>query len=408
MLERSESQAILDNLEVGVAAFGSDGVLLSANTAVRCMLPDIPVHLQKFLDFYGRENGVQASLLLGNLSAQGHIWYADRVFYMVVQKRHLSRNRSAGTIILLQDVTEQERQEKQRKDFVANVSHELKTPLTTIKSYTESLLDWGLAEKSPEAVERDVKRIYDDSLRMETLIADLLLLSSIDSKGLYTRFEEVDPVHLVRQIVERVFPQAEAKAIQLTSHVVSQVSLIFADRSAIDRVLVNLVTNAIKYTDEGGDIRVYIGQVTDDIYVKVRDNGRGIPLEDQERIFERFYRVDTTGSRQYGGTGLGLSIARELVQLHRGKLTVSSALGQGSEFILMLPSAHKSMREAFIGLTGGERRTDLMTRAAEQEWTQIKEDLGISTGWKHLSGDEAAALVAKIEHKEDNMEDYAG
>ena len=147
------------------------------------------------------------------------------------------RDGQQGTIVVIQDITDQEREEKQRKEFVANVSHELKTPLTTIKTYSESLLEWGLAEKNDEAVRKDIWRIHDDSLRMERLVEDLLLLSSIDSRGIRIRPELMDLPQLVRQVIDRLQVQAQEKQIVLDSIVLSRIPLVLIDRSAMERVI---------------------------------------------------------------------------------------------------------------------------------------------------------------------------
>ena len=273
----------------------------------------LPEKLTGFLNAYGQDNGLQAAMLLGTTNATGKLVQQDRILRVRCKESRFDEGRSrAGTIVVLQDITDSEREEKQRKDFVANVSHELKTPLTTIKTYSESLLDWGLAEKPAEAIRKDIWRIHDDSLRMERLVEDLLLLSSIDSRGIRTRMEPLDFSKLIRQSVERLQHQALEKQIVMTCYTVARTPDVYCDRTAIERVMNNLISNAIKYTERSGEVKIYIGYLVDDVYVKVSDTGFGIEREHLSQIFNRFYRVDMTGSRMYGGTGLGLSIAKEL------------------------------------------------------------------------------------------------
>ena len=378
--ERSKSEAILADLDVGVIAYGSDGVKINTNPAAQKMLSPrtVPENLKDFLDQYGQENGIQAAILLGNETIGGTVQCNDRILRIRLKESRFDEGRRAGTIVVLQDITEQEREEKQRKEFVANVSHELKTPLTTIKTYSESLLEWGLAEKSIDAVRKDVWRIHDDSLRMERLVEDLLLLSSIDSKGIRVRLELLDFAHLVRQAVERLQHQAQEKTIEMSCYTLSRIPLVYVDRTAMERVVTNLVCNAIKYTDRGGAVKVYISYLVDDVYIKVTDTGFGIDKEHMPRIFNRFYRVDMTGSRMFGGTGLGLSIAKELVELHDGKISVSSVLGKGTDFTVMIPIARKVFGDTLNGYLLNCPPADALHRAAADELLQMARELRLT------------------------------
>jgi len=398
MDERTKSEAILADLDVGVLAYSSDGALINVNPAARKMLAaqEVPENLKSFLDLYGQENGIQAAILLGSNSITGKIQLADRILRIRLKESRFDEGRRAGELVVLQDITDQEGEEKQRKEFVANVSHELKTPLTTIKTYSESLLDWGLAEKSAEAIRKDVWRIHDDSLRMERLVEDLLLLSSIDSKGIRVRMESLDFVFLVRQAVERLQHQAQDKQLEMTCYTLSRVPSVFADRTALERVITNLVGNAIKYTDRGGSIKIYISYLIDDVCVKVADTGFGIDKEHMPRIFNRFYRVDMTGSRMYGGTGLGLSIAKELVELHDGKISVASTLGKGTEFTVMIPTARKVFLDTLEGYAVNNPINDSMHRAAAAELQQLAADLGLDgSQMNQMSQKERDELLAR-------------
>jgi two-component system sensor histidine kinase VicK len=374
--ERNKSEIILSDLDIGVLGYSSDGVLINSNPAAKKMLgPDgLPDNLLDFLDKFGTDNGIQASMLLGNDNATGNLIHNDRVLRLRLKESRFDETRKAGTIIVIQDISDQEREERQRKEFVANVSHELKTPLTTIKTYSESLLDWGLEEKSPESVRKDIWRIHDDALRMGRLVEDLLLLSSIDSRGIRIRMEQLNVVSLIRNNVERMQLQAQEKDIELSCMTVSQIPVVFVDRTAVERVITNLLSNAIKYTERSGKIKVYIGMLVDDIYVKVSDTGFGIEEDHLPHIFKRFYRVDMTGSRMYGGTGLGLSIAKELVDLHHGKIQVQSVLGKGTEFTVMLPSARKIFNDTVTELLSGHALQDILYIKAAEELTGIAMD----------------------------------
>jgi len=367
--ERSKSEAILADLDIGVIAYSFDGQMINANPAARTMLQPqgIPDRLDEFFERYGQNNGLQAARLLGRDDIVVQVVLADKILRVRLKESRFEEGRKAGNLVIVQEITDQERLEKQRKEFVANVSHELKTPLTTIKTYSESLLYWGLDEKNDDGIRKDVRRIHDDAIRMEHLVADLLLLSSIDSKGIRVRMEQQDLAAMVRQTVDRLMHQAQDKNIDLESFAVTTIPPIYADRSSIERILVNLIANAIKYTDKGGSVKVYIGHLIDDVYVKVVDTGFGIEKEHLPHIFNRFYRVDMTGSRMFGGTGLGLSIARELAELHGGKITVDSTLGKGTEFSVILPSAQKVYRDTLMAIHDGLPNQGLMHQCARHD-----------------------------------------
>lgn len=235
-------------------------------------------------------------------------------------------------------------------------------------------MDWGLDEKQKDGVRKDISRIHDDAIRMQGLVTDLLLLSSIDSRKMQNRMEVLNFSNVVRQTVERMQVQAREKAIKLTFQEMGKLPPVFGDRSSIERIVSNLISNAIKYSDRKTDVKVYVGKVMDSIYVKVADKGCGIDEKYLSQIFNRFYRVDMTGSRMYGGTGLGLSIAQELTQLHDGQISVQSALGQGSTFTVMLPSATKVYCDTLTDIRSGLRlSSDLHQSAAKELVNQLNE-----------------------------------
>ncbi len=327
---------------------------------------------------------MRASFLIRASEVSGIYERENNVYQIKCEPRHLddSATRFAGHVIMIQDVTESTRLEEERRAFVANVSHELKTPLTTIKSYTETLLDWGLKEKDKQSVQKDLARIYDDSLRMESLIADLLLLSSIDSKAHYMKAKVQDMGSLCRQVTERLRPSAEDKNLQFECMVLPASALVFGDANSVERIITNLLINAIKYTPKRGRIQISVGNIAEDIYIKVKDSGSGIPAQDLPNLFDRFYRVDKTGSRQYGGTGLGLSIAHELTELHHGRLEVESQPGRGSAFTLFLPRADRYLVQTFLRLVNKDEVDDILGKAAAQTLTRIlsESDWEVSTG----------------------------
>ncbi|UUZ82524.1 cell wall metabolism sensor histidine kinase WalK [Paenibacillus sp. P26] len=238
--------------------------------------------------------------------------------------------------MVLQDVTGQEKLEQSRREFVANVSHELRTPLTTIKSYLEALEDGALEE--PQLAGKFVSVARNETERMIRLVTDLLRLSRLDSKQAIISKEATVVADMLEEVADRFSFQLERRAIAVDIDVQPNVKEIMLDRDRIDQVLDNLVSNAIKYTPEGGHIRIYAGMPEERVLeISVQDNGIGIPKKDLERIFERFYRVDKARSRNMGGTGLGLSIAREIVKAHGGTIQLESELGHGTKVTFTLP-----------------------------------------------------------------------
>lgn len=367
--ERVESQRILAALELGIVAYGSDEHLLTANRMARTMLNEIPELFLDFCQLYGGKNGIHVAILLGNDNVSGIYPAGERFYRVTIQSQKLgsSNQRRYGHIVMIQDITAQENEEKRRKEFVANVSHELKTPLTTIKSWSESLLEWGIDEKDSAGIKADVQRIHDDSMRMDQLVTDLLLLSSIDSKGVYVDFQAVNLDTVARSVTERLIPQAEDHHQELSFTRLGKIPSIYGDRAALERIFTNLIINAIKYTHDGGKISVYANSLIDEVYVKVVDNGRGIREEFREEIFKRFFRLDPTGSRQYGGTGLGLPIVRELTNLHRGRIELQSEVDEGCEFIVFIPTLTKVRSDILIDLSAGNIIDDPCGQAAEKD-----------------------------------------
>ena len=222
-----------------------------------------------------------------------------------------------------------------RKEFVANVSHELRTPLTSIKSYSETQLDGALEDR--ETAEHFLTVINSEADRMTRIIRDLLQLSSLDYQQTKWNFEKMSLVDLVKSCVERMRIEVDARRQTIECYVLNEIPEIEGDYGRLEQVAFNIIGNAVKYTPEGGNITVYVGRIYNDVYFKVTDSGIGIPEEDIERIFERFYRVDKARSREMGGTGLGLSIAREIIEAHKGSINISSKVGVGTEVTVRLP-----------------------------------------------------------------------
>jgi two-component system sensor histidine kinase SenX3 len=238
---------------------------------------------------------------------------------------------SAGTIAVVEDVTERRQVDAVRRDFVANVSHELRTPVGALGVLAETLAD----ERDPETIARLCRRISAESERAARLIEDLLDLSRIEAGGAAER-REVLLADVVSASVERVMPAAERSGVRVTTDVDDAVRLP-ADEWQLISALANLLDNAIKYSEAGSTVALRASVEDGTVVIDVRDEGVGIPTRDLERIFERFFRVDRARSRETGGTGLGLAIVRHVVVNHGGDVTVQSREGEGSTFTLRLP-----------------------------------------------------------------------
>lgn len=235
---------------------------------------------------------------------------------------------------LLQSIDKQNREKdavaNMRKEFSANVSHELKTPLTSISGYAEIMKN-GLVR--PEDMKTFSERIYNEASRLITLVEDIMKLSKLDEGAVELEKEEVDFYMLTREICSRLAPQAEKRnvSVEVTGEPVHYLGV----RQVLDEMLYNMIENAIKYNKEGGLVSVWVGNTLQGIKIIVRDTGIGIPKEEQERIFERFYRVDKSHSKATGGTGLGLSIVKHGALMHGAKIDVDSEVNKGTKMELI-------------------------------------------------------------------------
>ena len=225
--------------------------------------------------------------------------------------------------------------EEMRREFVANVSHELKTPLTNIRGYAETLKESAL--KEPETARRFVEKIESNAAQLQNLVEDLLKLSEIESGRFEIHPENLGLREVVTELLEQFQHQMESKGIQPLNRIPAELFL-RTDPKAIRQILDNLIDNAVKYTRSSGVVTLKAERIGSDCRITVRDTGIGISESDQPRIFERFYRADKSHSRSMGGTGLGLSIVKHLVQAHGGEVGVRSEPGKGSEFWFTLPA----------------------------------------------------------------------
>lgn len=394
--EQSESDRILSAIDLGVIYYDPQGQISNHNQAAHDLLDQVPDNFHAFLDTYGQNNGMAAQIALGKAYASALLPIQDRMVYITVQL--VGESPYLAHVVLIRDATRQYREEQQRKEYVSNVSHELRTPLTTLKSYSESLIDWGIAEKQRPQILKDVQKIYAESTRMEQLIEDLNLLSTLDEASIhrYLHIELMDLASLVKNVVERMQGMAQERQLSMQSYVVNQVPKIYGDRNQMERIISNLVTNAIKYSRDQGRVDVYIGSVRDEVYVKIKDDGIGIDKAQQEKIFERFYRVDDSRARQSGGRGLGLAIVKELVDLQQGAISLESTLAVGSEFTIMFPSEKKILRQALYEVTTEGRASNVLTASAEEDLAELAGRCGLMAKWKGLQASDYQTLLRAI------------
>lgn len=239
-----------------------------------------------------------------------------------------------GAVILVLDVTEKEAQEQYRREFTANVSHELKTPLTSISGIAEIIRN-GIVK--PEDIPHFAGKIYDESQRLITLIGDIIKLSRLDENQVPMERETVDMLEMARDVVQQLSSVARKNGVTLVAN--GSHGQVQGVRQVLGEMVYNLCENAVKYNRAGGRVWVDVQQVADRVVLRVKDTGIGIPAAEQGRIFERFYRVDKSHSKAVGGTGLGLSIVKHGAALHHATISVSSEPEQGTEITLTFPAA---------------------------------------------------------------------
>lgn len=240
-----------------------------------------------------------------------------------------------GIIMIIRNITDSVNTDNVRKEFVANVSHELKTPLTSIRGYSETIMNGDLTYQE---IMKFSKVINQEANRMSRLVSDLLQLSKMDYNRMSWNKATLNTVDVLKRVCEKVRFEAEEKKHKLELICAENTPTIYADKDSIEQIVINILTNSIKYTPEGGLIRIYAGPIQDRVYIKVIDNGIGIPQKDLGRIFERFYRVDKARSRKMGGTGLGLSIVKEMVDGNNGTINIDSKLNEGTEVTMTFPT----------------------------------------------------------------------
>ena len=339
--ERNKLSTLFLHMTDGVVAFDTTGALIHHNPAAvqmlgrqlddRCRFDDIfsAVTELPFVLALRPTEFVEAEQLAGERSLE------------LFMAPFSSGGTRGGAIVVIHDVTEQRKSEQARREFVANVSHELRTPLTNVKSYAETIAETTEDgdRLPPELEQQFLGVIISEADRMTRIVQDLLTLSKFDYGKMEMNISRFSFADTVRNVCEAEAIDARNHSHTLTVDVPSDLPAVNGDKERIEQVLMNVISNAIKYTPDGGHITVRAGVREQFVWASVEDDGIGIPEKDLPQLFERFYRVDKARSRESGGTGLGLSIAREIMNQHKGDITLDSVYGKGTTVTVTLPTA---------------------------------------------------------------------
>lgn len=325
--KQAETNMIIENMEEGLILLDEKVRVLAVNPSVLglfhakkedCINQHV-INLSRNIVFQSAVDKVQKK------ESVDQLLQLEERFYKLLAHPILEEGKIKGAIILILDITEHHQLEVMRKEFSANVSHELKTPLMTISGYAEIMKN-GFVK--PEDVSEFSSRIYNEALRLKNLVEDIIKISRLDEKNNLFEYEEVDLLYLSKTIVERLKPEAEKNEIGIT--VTGENISIIGVRQILDEMIYNLCENAIKYNRINGKVKIQLSSKNDNLILSVIDTGIGIPREHQARIFERFYRVDKSHSRESGGTGLGLSIVKHGATFHNAEVEIDSIENKGT------------------------------------------------------------------------------
>ncbi|MBQ2747792.1 MAG: HAMP domain-containing protein [Firmicutes bacterium] len=347
--EKNKLETILKQMADGLVAIDLSGRIIHANQAAAAILAEAGADIENqnydaLIEDLNPELTFAKLMQKCEMEPESEIFENAGNYYDVRYDRFKDENGSdVGIIMIIQDITQRTKLENMQMDFVANVSHELKTPLTTIKSYTETLLDGALEDQ--ETAENFLQVVDSEADRMTRLVRDLLQLSRMENKQEKWNMKEGNIISLLKSAVMKVQLTATQKNQQLNCLFSEDKRVaVVMDKDRVEQVILNILSNAINYTQEGG--RIDIDMITSDKEVRiiVADNGIGIPDDEQSRVFERFFRVDKARSRSMGGTGLGLAISKQIVEEHGGRIELQSKEGQGTTFTVILPLSASASR----------------------------------------------------------------
>ena len=331
--QQREFSALTDSMSEGFLLLDRGGIVLTANRSARDLMPACAPEAD-FQSVAGTDAAGAVKDALSGKRAEITLADGDRRVRLIANPV-MTDGRLSGAVILMLDVTEQEQREALRREFSANVSHELKTPLTSISGFAELLMR-GMV--SPDMTAEFAEDIYKESSRMIALIDDIIKLSKLDENAVPPEWEDVDLFDLTESVFDSLRASAESRRIRLA--LIGDHMSIRGDWRILNEMVYNLCDNAIKYNREGVEAAVELSEDDDAIRLTVRDTGIGIPYAHRNRVFERFYRVDKSHSRENGGTGLGLSIVKHGAQIHGARIELESEVDVGTRITLVFPKAH--------------------------------------------------------------------
>ncbi len=347
--ERRKLSSVLSHMTDGVIATDRKGRVILINEPALGMLnvPRETVLNKSIIEVLGIEETHTFDLLISEQESLILDFSTEKKPFILRASNSVIQKETGfinGLITVLHDITEQEKIDQERREFVANVSHELRTPLTTMRSYLEALAEG--AWKDDEIAPRFLDVTQTETERMIRLVNDLLQLSKMDSRDYYFYKKQIDFGDFFNRIIDR-FELSKSQKVSFIRNIPSQEVLVSIDTDKITQVLDNIISNAMKYSPEGGTIvfTVDIEEAANQILVSISDQGVGIPKSDMNKIFERFYRVDKARTRMLGGTGLGLAIAKEMIQAHDGDIWASSEEGKGTTIFFTLPISQEEQED---------------------------------------------------------------
>lgn len=323
--KQKEFNLITENMSEGFLVIDADANLLTYNSAALNLLEITPPADRSVLLFCRAKEfrGVISDVLSG-IKAENTMVREERSYSLIANPVY-EKESVIGAVVVILDITEREKRDALRREFTANVSHELKTPLTSISGFAELM-------KAGDVLENDVtdfsKSIYDEAQRLITLVNDIIKISELDGQSIPYEKETVDLYELSKEVIGRLEKEADKK--NITFHLIGGRAEIIGVHKILEEMLYNLCDNAIKYNKENGTVDVLVNQTGDGVNVIVRDTGIGIPISHQDRVFERFYRVDKSHSKKVGGTGLGLAIVKHGALYHHAKLSLESTVDVGT------------------------------------------------------------------------------
>ena len=322
----------------GVIAFDTNGNLLQINEVCKSVLNINDTDDVTFDSVFGKEEiSVKTNDILTldkNKNLIKNVEINDK-YIKLIFARFETQNQGGGIIVVIHDVTEQFKLDISRREFIANVSHELRTPLTSIKSYTETVVD--SPDLPRELIDKFLLVVINEADRMTRIVKDLLVISRLDNNKMDWKFTSFQFKTLLENMYDAMLMDAKKHEHNLKLSIDNDLGKMWGDKERLEQVIINIVSNAVKYTPDGGNIEILARRDNDLIRFSVKDNGIGIPKQDIPRLFERFYRVDKARSREKGGTGLGLAIAKEIIAAHGGKIEIESNINVGTVVKIVFP-----------------------------------------------------------------------